>query len=171
MQCRKSLLVVYAVLRLNIPPQRAHTAVALFANHPSLASHYVGNAPREADPVARPALGSPARSWIAHALPLALARLLPLAVCLKIHPQLRSTIHSPLDAADPTSSPPPGEHWVRLLWRYITGEEKDGIWDWEDPVPFFVFCHIQWPWLLLRLVWRGIAWSRVNVSTSRVFEC
>lgn len=150
--------------------QRAHTAVALFSEHPSLGLHYLGTAPPDEDLVARPASGTAPRSWLAHALPLTLARLLPQKICSSIHPQLLSTIY-PSDTSDPTMSPLPGENVLELLWRYLSGAERDGIWDWTDPVPFFVLCHIQWPWLLLRPVWRGVAWSRVNVSTSRVFEC
>ena len=104
--------------------QRAHTAVVLFADHPSLASHYAGTIPPDIDPVARPDLGTAARSWIVHALPLVLARLLPPQLCHIIHPQLHAAIHAPPSSTnDPTLSPPPGEHWPRLLWRYVTGEE------------------------------------------------
>lgn len=155
------------VLECNV---RAHTAVALFSDHPSLALHYLGTTPSTADSVARPAPGTAPRSWLAHALPLTLARLLPHRLCAQLHPQLLSTIY-PADPSDPTLSPPAGENVLGLLWRYASGAERDGIWDWTDPVPFFVLCHIHWPWLLLRLVWRGVAWSRVNVSTSRLFEC
>ncbi|GJE91277.1 hypothetical protein PsYK624_074260 [Phanerochaete sordida] len=158
--------VVY-VLECNV---RAHTAVALFSDHPSLAEHYLGTAAPTEARVARPDPGTAPRSWLAHALPLALCRLLPRRLCALLHPQLLSTIY-PSDAEDPTTSPPAGESAGLLLARYAAGAERDGIWDSTDPVPFLVLCHVQWPWLLLRLVWRGVPWSRVNVSTSRVFEC
>ena len=108
---------------------------------------------------------------LARHVPLALARVLPRDLCHVLHPQLASAVHGGADESDPTLSPRPREHFLGVVWRYATGQEKDGIWDWRDPVPFFVLCHLQWPWLLLRLIWRRVAWSRVNVSTSRVFEC
>ncbi|KAJ9478330.1 Carbamoylphosphate synthase large subunit [Pseudozyma hubeiensis] len=42
----------------------------------------------------------------------------------------------------------------------------------DDPWPFFALYHLQWPQLLLwQLVVRGKKWSRINVSTARIFEC
>lgn len=42
----------------------------------------------------------------------------------------------------------------------------------DDPWPLFALYHLQWPQLLLwQLVVRGKKWSRINVSTARIFEC
>ncbi|SNX83285.1 uncharacterized protein MEPE_01992 [Melanopsichium pennsylvanicum] len=42
----------------------------------------------------------------------------------------------------------------------------------DDPWPFFALYHLQWPQLLLwQLVIRRNKWSRINVSTARIFEC
>ncbi|KAJ1601376.1 hypothetical protein NDA14_001915 [Ustilago hordei] len=42
----------------------------------------------------------------------------------------------------------------------------------DDPWPFFALYHLQWPQLLVwQLVVRRNKWSRVNVSTARIFEC
>ncbi|SPO24787.1 uncharacterized protein UTRI_01769_B [Ustilago trichophora] len=42
----------------------------------------------------------------------------------------------------------------------------------DDPWPFFALYHLQWPQLLLwQLVVRRNKWSRINVSTARIFEC
>lgn len=166
------------MLRGVLSSQRAHTAVALFSAHPTLASHYLGDTTM----VARPARGTAARSWLAHVLPLTTARaLIPSFLCPCIHPQLQSTLYPPAPApysivdavrVDPTASPPPSVRPLHLLKAYlIDGTDKDGVWDWTDPVPFFVLCHVTWPWLLVNRMRRGVAWSRVNVSTSRVFEC
>ncbi|KIP01889.1 hypothetical protein PHLGIDRAFT_131050 [Phlebiopsis gigantea 11061_1 CR5-6] len=122
---------------------RAHTAVALFSDHNYLAEHYTGKPNPHRDPVARPSLGTAPRSWITHAFPLALARLLPHNVCNVIHPQLVSTLHGPADESDPTLSPRPREHFLSVVWRYATCQEKDGIWDWRDPVPFFVLHEVR----------------------------
>ncbi|SOV04368.1 uncharacterized protein UDID_02384 [Ustilago sp. UG-2017a] len=41
----------------------------------------------------------------------------------------------------------------------------------DDPWPFFALYHLQWPQLLVwQLVVRRNKWSRVNVSTARIFE-
>lgn len=42
----------------------------------------------------------------------------------------------------------------------------------DDPWPFFALYHLQWPQLLIwQLVVRRNKWSRINVSTARIFEC
>ena len=42
----------------------------------------------------------------------------------------------------------------------------------DDPWPFFALYHLQWPQLLLwQLAVRRNKWSRINVSTARIFEC
>lgn len=42
----------------------------------------------------------------------------------------------------------------------------------DDPWPFFALYHLQWPQLLLwQLGVRRNKWSRINVSTARIFEC
>ncbi|KAN0063250.1 hypothetical protein ACQY0O_004414 [Thecaphora frezii] len=42
----------------------------------------------------------------------------------------------------------------------------------DDPWPFFALYHLQWPQLLLwQLLVRRNKWSRINVSTARIFEC
>ncbi|SJX61693.1 uncharacterized protein SRS1_12677 [Sporisorium reilianum f. sp. reilianum] len=42
----------------------------------------------------------------------------------------------------------------------------------DDPWPLFALYHLQWPQLLLwQLVVRRNKWSRINVSTARIFEC
>ncbi|PWZ00660.1 hypothetical protein BCV70DRAFT_199927 [Testicularia cyperi] len=42
----------------------------------------------------------------------------------------------------------------------------------DDPWPFFALYHLQWPQLLLwQLLVRRKKWTRINVSTARIFEC
>ncbi|KAK0526495.1 hypothetical protein OC834_004787 [Tilletia horrida] len=49
---------------------------------------------------------------------------------------------------------------------------RDGAWSATDPLAYFAFYHVQWPILLLRqAVLRRRAFSRINVSTARIFEC
>ncbi|VDB94187.1 unnamed protein product [Peniophora sp. CBMAI 1063] len=141
---------------------RAHTAVVLFAGIPQLASYYLGTASGTAYPAAtaRP------NSWLAHSLPLALASMLPLSLAGNLHPLLAN----PGTPRDPTSSPQAESSApFALLAQYITGTEIDPVWDVRDPVPFFVLVHLTWPWVLLRTLFSGKAWSRVNASTMRVW--
>ncbi|RPB04068.1 hypothetical protein L873DRAFT_1797231 [Choiromyces venosus 120613-1] len=39
-----------------------------------------------------------------------------------------------------------------------------------DPAPFWWLYHVYWPTLFLQCLFSGTRWSRVNVSTTRVFE-
>jgi hypothetical protein len=49
---------------------------------------------------------------------------------------------------------------------------RDAAWDPRDPFVFFALYHVQMPALLLRqLFLRRKAYSRINISTSRIFEC
>jgi hypothetical protein len=74
---------------------------------------------------------------------------------------LRATIHPWLDqTVDERQGQ--GESW---WWR-------DPMFDWEDPVPFLVLGHGQVVLLLWNcLVKKRKRWTRINVSTARVFEC
>lgn len=48
---------------------------------------------------------------------------------------------------------------------------KDGTYEVWDPLPWWWLYHIYWPgqfWACLRI---GKKWSRVNVSTTKIFEC
>ena len=51
-----------------------------------------------------------------------------------------------------------------LLWRDGTLE----IW---DPLPAWVLWHISWPWIFLSSALTDSKWSRINVSTMKVFSC
>ena len=49
---------------------------------------------------------------------------------------------------------------------------KDAAWDVRDPFYFLALYHIQMPFLLLRQLFiRRRAYSRINISTARIFEC
>ncbi|KAL0947355.1 hypothetical protein HGRIS_013472 [Hohenbuehelia grisea] len=143
---------------------RAHTAVAIFSGTPNLAAHYLGTASH----CARPPANVAPQSWIGQALPLSIASLLPKSIASAIHPLLASTSHREHYA---TLSPQPSRSSVlSVLADYLlVGMEEDPTFDIHDPVPFFVLLHLQWPWLLIRQLWAGKAWSRVNISTSRIW--
>ncbi|PRP76264.1 putative ATP-grasp enzyme [Planoprotostelium fungivorum] len=47
--------------------------------------------------------------------------------------------------------------------------ERDGTFSIEDPWPHFLLYHFHWPFIFLKSLIEGKKWSRINVSTSRVF--
>lgn len=57
--------------------------------------------------------------------------------------------------------------------RYDLGAcGRDGAWIRDDPLAYLAFYHLQWPVLLLRQAFvRQRPFSRINVSTARIFEC
>ncbi|KAI4121526.1 MAG: hypothetical protein LQ347_006827 [Umbilicaria vellea] len=48
---------------------------------------------------------------------------------------------------------------------------KDGTYEVWDPLPWFCLYHVYWPGMFLASVFYGRRWSRVNVSTTKMFEC
>lgn len=48
---------------------------------------------------------------------------------------------------------------------------KDGTFELWDPLPWFVLYHVYWPIQFLMCLWSGKKWSRINVSTLKMFEC
>lgn len=145
--------------------QRAHTAVALFATVPNLASYYFGATPG----TARPSPTTPPQSWILHALPLALASLLPRTLASYLHPLLSPSANN-TQMTDPTISPQPDHaNPLDLILQYMVGAEVDPVWDPRDPLPYLVLVHLAWPWTLLKGMASGKAWSRINASTMRIW--
>ncbi|KAI1480271.1 hypothetical protein F4774DRAFT_418289 [Daldinia eschscholtzii] len=51
-----------------------------------------------------------------------------------------------------------------LLW-------KEGTFEVWDPLPAFSLYHIYWPMKLVTSWWNGNRWSRINVSTTKIFAC
>ncbi|KAI1452627.1 hypothetical protein F4805DRAFT_470685 [Annulohypoxylon moriforme] len=48
---------------------------------------------------------------------------------------------------------------------------KEGIFEAWDPLPAFFLYHIYWPSVFLSAWWHGRHWSRINVSTTKMFIC
>lgn len=48
---------------------------------------------------------------------------------------------------------------------------KDGTYEIWDPLPWFALYHIYWPLRFAMCLVKGTRWSRVNVSTTKMFEC
>jgi hypothetical protein len=118
----------------------------------------------------RPRHREPAHSWLSHSLPRSIAQhYLPLSISKALHPFL-----SPAFTKDPettlTWSPTPTQTpWQLLRAHLLDGTERDAEWDADDPLPWFALAHVHWPWLLAKGL-MGKGWSRLNVSTSRIFS-
>jgi hypothetical protein len=155
---------------------RIHTAIVLLAGYdPSkMAASYFGK--KENGLICPPETARERFSWTFHALPLALADyILPKSWQRKLHPLLEdsSLDIDPLECKVPaiTISPPVRSTLDEILANYVSGSEKDPMLDLADPMPF-AMQNLTWFWLLFRLVFiQGKGWSRVNVSTSRLFSC
>ncbi|KAM0819105.1 putative Carbamoylphosphate synthase large subunit [Seiridium cardinale] len=48
---------------------------------------------------------------------------------------------------------------------------KEGTFEVWDPLPALVLYHVYWPLTILSAWWNGFRWSRVNVSTTKIFGC
>ena len=48
---------------------------------------------------------------------------------------------------------------------------KDGTFEVWDPMPWWWLYHVYWPGQFLACILQGRRWSRINVSTTKVFEC
>lgn len=48
---------------------------------------------------------------------------------------------------------------------------KDGTYEIWDPLPWFALYHVYWPVRFAMCLVKGTRWSRVNVSTTKMFEC
>lgn len=131
---------------------RAHTAVALFSSTPQMASAYLSalSPTSSGADVVSPNSPTPSYYWLGHDL-----------VALVIMPVLDSlwgltTFSEVLNRMT--------DFWEHVLsWR-------DGTYTIEDPVPFFVLYHVYWPMKFLTALTTQKSWSRINVSTTKVFE-
>ncbi|KAF3769461.1 hypothetical protein M406DRAFT_335354 [Cryphonectria parasitica EP155] len=57
------------------------------------------------------------------------------------------------------------------LWDLITWNTTDGTFELWDPWPFVALYHHYWPKAILSAWWKGQRWSRLNVSTTKMFYC
>ncbi|KAK6217947.1 hypothetical protein LQW54_003002 [Pestalotiopsis sp. IQ-011] len=149
---------------------RAHTAVALFAgpqaattaamvkaylstldeSPESYASVLKQNGLRE-DTIVFPEKGALPRYWIGHDLfSLILQPLLDFFVGRITVRQL-------------------SRNFMQFVIHVLTW--KEGTFEAWDPWPAVVLYHVYWPLTILSAWWRGFRWSRVNVSTTKMFAC
>jgi hypothetical protein len=136
---------------------RAHTAVVLFDQTPELAAAYLSifddttsEAERSKSTVVFPRTPTHSYYWAGHDLVTYLV--LPLLDFLTGH----ASIH------DVSAG-------VTTLWSHLSNW-KDGTLTLADPWPFFVLYHVYWPAKFAQALMRGRPWSRINVSTTKMFE-
>jgi catechol O-methyltransferase len=136
---------------------RAHTAVVLFDQTPELAAAYLSifddttsEAERSKSTVVFPRTPTHSYYWAGHDLVTYLV--LPVLDFLTGH----ASIH------DVSAG-------VTTLWSHLSNW-KDGTLTLADPWPFFVLYHVYWPAKFAQALMRGRPWSRINVSTTKMFE-
>ncbi|KAF2441121.1 hypothetical protein P171DRAFT_465678 [Karstenula rhodostoma CBS 690.94] len=131
---------------------RAHTAVALFSNTPQMASAYLSafesSTSKDMD-IVIPRSPTPSYYWLGHdVVALLILPVLDLLWGIK-------TVSEVLDCMT--------DFWEHVVsWR-------DGTFEIQDPIPFFVLYHVYWPMKFLTSLVNGKQWSRINVSTTKVF--
>ncbi|WRT66052.1 uncharacterized protein IL334_003004 [Kwoniella shivajii] len=137
---------------------RIHTAVILLPLS-EIAQCYDAETVK-ANIILRPPANTAPRSWLYNDL---IMLYLPLIIrsptnLAKLHPSLPacSSSHQSSGLRRPDENP--------FKWR------KDPTLVADDWVPFLVLWHVYWPMLLLSRWWKGKKWTRLNVSTGRIFE-
>ncbi|KAF1920079.1 hypothetical protein BDU57DRAFT_2696 [Ampelomyces quisqualis] len=134
---------------------RAHTAVVLFDDTPDLAGAYLSvfdeaiSDYRDAAPV-YPKAPTKSYYWLGHDL-----------VSLGILPVL--------DAFSGRGGWQDVREGMGALARHLM-YWKDGTFTLADPVPFFALYHLYWPKKFVESLRTGKSWSRINVSTTKMFE-
>ncbi|KAK4689031.1 hypothetical protein P7C73_g1080, partial [Tremellales sp. Uapishka_1] len=140
---------------------RVHTAVILLPLD-RIASCYESvttTTSSTAEPL-RPIRGTVARTWWYNDL---IMRYLPSLVPSHLLPILHPSL---LACAPPSKPPREGTPGGESLWAWRVEPTLVA----DDWVPFLVLWHIFWPYLLVSRWWKGKKWTRLNVSTGRIFE-
>jgi catechol O-methyltransferase len=132
---------------------RAHTAIVLFQNTPEMANAYLSCFDRSDfnQSIITPTHSTCGYYWIGHDLVTYLISPLVALMCRQGSIQAaKNDLKIFVDHL--------------LYWREAT------FMAW-DPWPFFVLYHIYWPMQFLGCLVRGQRWSRMNVSTTKMFKC
>ncbi|OAL06728.1 hypothetical protein IQ06DRAFT_263061 [Phaeosphaeriaceae sp. SRC1lsM3a] len=134
---------------------RAHTAVVLFDNTPEMAKAYLSvfeNASKgsKREETVYPRIPTKSYYWLGH--DLVTFGILPALDAVSGRGSCQDVLKGLLTF---------GEHL--LFW-------KDGTLTLADPVPFFVLYHLYWPAKFVESLRTGKKWSRINVSTTKMFE-
>ncbi|KAL4971911.1 hypothetical protein BDW66DRAFT_163305 [Aspergillus desertorum] len=139
---------------------RAHTAVVLFQNTPEMANAYLSSFDHDLDGRIRqytspgdiviPATPRYNTYWIGH--DLVTLFIIPVVAWLWGEGNIEQTKQS-----------------LWIFWHHLL-YWRDGIWVSWDPTPFFVLYHVYWPARFVYCLMKGHIWSRINVSTTKMFE-
>lgn len=134
---------------------RAHTAVVLFSRDLELTQRYMTLIPEpDEHPTYRPPLqpnASEKYHWTGHDLVTLI--LLPLKELIERKRTLRDCFASS----------------VQFLLYMLTW--KDGTFELYDPLPWLWLYHVYMPLTLLQKLVKIEKWSRLNVSTTKIFMC
>ncbi|EAW13535.1 uncharacterized protein ACLA_055830 [Aspergillus clavatus NRRL 1] len=132
---------------------RAHTAVVLFQDIPEMADAYLSCFDSEPwrKPIVVPRKSAKSYYWIGHDI-----------VTLLLIPLL--TWGCGEGGVDEVTG------GIRAFWNHLM-HWRDGTYVAWDPVPFFILYHVYWPSRFVECILRGRRWSRINVSTTKMFEC
>lgn len=136
---------------------RAHTAVVLFEQTAEMADAYLSlfndassSLPQKSSPpIIFPRTPTHSYYWLGHDI-----------VTLGILPILDTLFHQGSCEDVITGLMALWRHWI--YW-------KDGTFKLEDPWPFFALYHVYWPVRFLESLVRGRKWSRINLSTTKMF--
>ena len=138
---------------------RAHTAVVLFdGKSEEMAKAYMNALEPQMNGVAEgPAFdlvipsGSPKFYWVGHDL-----------VALMLWPLLQVLIGKITLAA-----------CLQSCWKFVDHILfwKDGTFEIWDPLPWWWLYHVYWPAHFVRCILQKQKWSRMNVSTTKIFVC
>ena len=142
---------------------RAHTAVTLFAGQEAaMVEAYLTAIDGPKTPLDEYANGQAASQivvpkhptryfWIGHDL-----------VSLVLHPLLQVLLRRTTPVTYLLNLQTFSEHI--MFW-------KDGTYEIWDPLPWWWLYHVYWPGQFLRCMLQGQKWTRVNVSTCKIFGC
>ncbi len=91
-----------------------------------------------------------------------------------------------LDDGTPLVEPLPGyrpTYWFyNEVWRVLSDPSRfrerlqvvlagrDAIFAWDDPLPFFMVHHVHLPWLLLKNLYEGKGWLRIDLGIGKLVE-
>ncbi|KAL5337507.1 hypothetical protein BJX70DRAFT_389269 [Aspergillus crustosus] len=130
---------------------RAHTAVVFFQDTPELAKAYLSCLARGSTEtsVVSPAVPPASYYWIGHDIVTLL--IMPFLGLLSGEGRITDGKEALQDFC-----------CHLFYWR-------DGTFVTWDPMPFFLLYHVYWPCRFVEAIVKGRRWSRVNVSTTKMF--
>ncbi|OCT52597.1 carbamoylphosphate synthase large subunit [Cladophialophora carrionii] len=172
---------------------RAHTAVALFNGTTALVDAYLSAL--DLDSIDRSSNGTsnndtngaatlvihPARNdkyfWLGHDLVTRI--ILPTLSLLSALFLTTTSGHSAASSAPSTSTSASAsatisttlQSYAEFIRHVASPTWKDGTFQYWDPLPWWWLYHVYWPLRFWDSLVRARKWSRINVSTTKMFEC